>query len=773
MRNNKVSCIFLAISAALSAQTLAANSVYVSSFTHSASSNNIHTALMLEAGSHFQVAKAINLNKSTTKQRLQQYFFDIPVFGHTISANVSSMGVYSSLKGKLLSNIAKPSAFTTPTITPSEALSASKAKQEDKDVQSHNEQANLWVYLDDALQTRLVYITSYVQYGEQPTRPFTLIDAHSGEILKRWEGLTFAAIGTGPGGNSKTGQYEYGIDFDFLDVTTNNDTCIMDSPNVKTVNLNHRESGNNAFEYTCPRNTIKSVNGAFSPLNDAHFFGNVIYNMYSEWYNTAPLSFQLTMRVHYSKGFENAFWDGSAMTFGDGMTRFHPLVSLDVSAHEVSHGVTEQNSGLIYMNQSGGMNEAFSDMAGEAAEFYMHGSNDWQVGADIFKGDGALRYMNEPTLDGRSIDNPDDYFDGINVHYSSGIFNQAFYTLATTPNWDTRKAFEVMLLANQIYWTADSHFWDGACGVKNAAFDLGYNAEDIINAFHAVGVEACVEPEPLPIPEPIVLDNNTPIDVSAATGNQTYYTFNVDTELNDINIALSGGTGDADLYVKYGEAPTFNRFDCRPYLAGNDEACSLPSSAAGVYWVMVHAWSAYDDARLIASAEALTPNELPVADFTAEFSHGLANFNSTSVDNDGTIDTWYWDFGDGSQAQGEHVTHQYTNSGEYAVTLSVQDNQDGTGLKAQYFVVEASNDNFPLIIKAVNQSRQGSARVSLDWNNLDDNAFLIYRDGIQIGSANNSQFIDRFNTNAVSEVTYQVCTSAGICSTQQVVNFEN
>ncbi|MEH6824032.1 MAG: M4 family metallopeptidase [Motiliproteus sp.] len=76
------------------------------------------------------------------------------------------------------------------------------------------------------------------------------------------------------------------------------------------------------------------------------------------------------------------------MTFGDGASIFYPLVSLDVSAHEVSHGFTEQNSNLIYSSQSGGINEAFSDMAGEAAENFMHRENDFLVGADIFKATG-------------------------------------------------------------------------------------------------------------------------------------------------------------------------------------------------------------------------------------------------------------------------------------------------------------------------------------------------------------------------------------------------
>ena len=139
----------------------------------------------------------------------------------------------------------------------------------------------------------------------------------------------------------------------------------MTSPNVDTLNMNHATTGGAIHQFTCPENTVKEINGAYSPLNDAHYFGNVVFDMYRNWYNTAPLTFKLKMRVHYSRNYENAFWDGSQMTFGDGATTFYPLVSLDVAAHEVSHGFTEQNSGLVYSGQSGGINEAFSDMAGK------------------------------------------------------------------------------------------------------------------------------------------------------------------------------------------------------------------------------------------------------------------------------------------------------------------------------------------------------------------------------------------------------------------------
>ena len=107
---------------------------------------------------------------------------------------------------------------------------------------------------------------------------------------------------------------------------------------------------------------------------------------------------------------------------------------------------------------SGGMNEAFSDMAGEAAESFMKKSNDFMVGADIFKKNGALRYMFNPPKDGRSIDHASKYNSNMGVHYSSGVFNKAFYLLATTSGWDVRKAFHVSS-SSFLVWGMTVHSW--------------------------------------------------------------------------------------------------------------------------------------------------------------------------------------------------------------------------------------------------------------------------------------------------------------------------
>lgn len=773
-KNIKLSLIGVAVSSLLHAQASAAESVNVSNIENIKASNNINSMLNLEKATEFKVSKQVKLNNGKVKQRLQQYYHGIPVYGFNVSASQSAMGFYTELSGNVLKSIDKPKEFVTASITAEQALQLSM-KSDSKGFNAssvENQKSQLFVYLDKQNEAQLIYLTSYVIYGENPTRPFSIVDAHTGVILERWEGLAHAEIGTGPGGNEKAGQYEYGTDFDKLDVTVNGDNCSMNSANVKTVNLDGGTSGSSAFEYVCPRNTVKEINGAYSPLNDAHYFGNVIYNMYQDWYNTAPLSFQLTMRVHYGSNYENAFWDGSAMTFGDGKDYFYPLVSLDVSAHEVSHGFTEQNSGLIYANRSGGMNEAFSDMAGEAAEAYMHGTNDWMVGADIFKADGALRYMDDPTKDGSSIGHASDYYDGIDVHYSSGVFNKAFYLLATTEGWDTKKAFHAFVVANQVYWTPNSKFWDGACGVKSAANDLGYSTDDVVTAFAAVGVTPCTEPEPEPIPEPTVLVNGQAIDIEGNTGSKQYYTLEVPAGASELNFSMSGGQGDADLYVRYDRPPTTGEYDCRPYEAGNEEACSYDTAQEGTYFVMVAGYSSYDGVSLQGGYQGdELPNEAPTASFTSSVTGYNASFTSTSTDPDGDVVTSAWDFGDGSTGTGATATHEYAEAGTYSVVLTVTDNDGAQSSATQSVEVLEAGDGFPLIVKKAVKSAKGKVRVILKWSETTNSHFIILRDGVEIGTTERRRFRDSFKDIDADNLKYQICDADGGCSVTKTVTF--
>ncbi|TQV74937.1 peptidase [Aliikangiella marina] len=556
----------------------------------------------------------------STTIRYTQTYKGLPIIGDDVVISRHSNGDFKRAHGAVVSGISQDLKSVTPKVTLNAAVTQAKAFDFEPVVISkglsvkpvkpryENEKSRLAIWIDQNDKARLVYEITYVRYGAKPSRPYKLIDAHTGQILLSFDNLQ-TADAQGPGGNQKTGQYYYGTDFGNLNVSQSGNTCTMNNSNVRTVNLNGGTSGSSAFSFTCPENTVKQINGAYSPLNDAHFFGSVIFNMYSDWVGTAPLTSQLIMRVHYGNNYENAFWNGSAMTFGDGANTFYPLVSLDVSSHEVSHGFTEQNSGLIYSGKSGGLNEAFSDIAGEAAEAYMTGTNDWLVGAQIFKASGALRYMNNPPQDGKSIDQQSDFTSGMNVHYSSGVYNKAFYLLATSPGWTTQQAFQVYARANRLYWTASINWDQAGNGVLDSACDLGFNTDDVQASLVAVGVNSSLSsgsscgttPPPPPPPGGDSLTNGVPVTgLGASRGEDIVYTMDVPAGATNISFSISGGSGDADLYTRFGAAPTDSTYDCRPYRNGNSETCT-GSQSGGTYYVRVKAYSTFSGVTLTGS----------------------------------------------------------------------------------------------------------------------------------------------------------------------------
>ncbi|MEV6761541.1 M4 family metallopeptidase [Streptomyces sp. NPDC051105] len=144
-------------------------------------------------------------------------------------------------------------------------------------------------------------------------------------------------------------------------------------------------------------------------------------------------------RVHYGNSYNNAFWDDSCfcMTYGDGDgTTFGPLVALDVAGHEMTHGVTSKTAALTYSGESGGLNEATSDILGTLVEWYANNPSDpgdYLIGEEIVRsgfGKAALRFMDQPSKDGNSADYWSSSVGNLDVHYSSGVANHFAYLLA-------------------------------------------------------------------------------------------------------------------------------------------------------------------------------------------------------------------------------------------------------------------------------------------------------------------------------------------------------
>ena len=451
-----------------------------------------------------------NIDKMGNKHtRFRPTFKNIPIFGMQVITHEDKNSEFKRINGSYAQDIEMDipgNKSLNPYLSMNEVMdylvseTAANMNKIQDEIIVENQNIELVIYIDDSNKSHLAYHANFFADGKfsaSPTRPYFIVDADTGEILKKWEGLANAEVGTGPGGTLKNGPYEYGTDYGNLDVDVDGSTYTMENADVKTVDLNHLNStaSTTPYSYTGPRNTHESINGGYCPLNDAHYFGNVTNEMYNDYCGVDPLPFQIVLKVHYSQYVDNAGWTGSYSVFGDGYTIFYPLsAATDVVAHEISHGFTEYNSGLIYANQSGGMNESFSDIAGEAAEYYLEGSADFEVGAAVYKAPGeALRYMYNPPLDGVSIDDVDDYSPGMNPHYSSGLFNKAFYTLATTGGWNVQDAFEVFAHANQNYWEEDSTFLEGACGVIASADDLSYDSDEVDYAFDTVDIHCCEE----------------------------------------------------------------------------------------------------------------------------------------------------------------------------------------------------------------------------------------------------------------------------------------
>jgi len=478
-----------------------------------------------------QISEATDFNQ-TKHQRFVQTFEGIPVWGgHVIvhtplktnSLVKSKRSIKPSISGSIYEGLDKDLAEASLHFARiSDASYIENTIKNFKKAKGSNFTINKTkieeiIYIDAEDKAHHAKVVSFVA---KPTKgmikkPTFVVDAVTQEVYQEWDDIqTISNISAGGnGGNSKVGRISFdGLTGAFPKLTMQrdeNNTCYLKNDEVTIKDV---RKGDMVSSFSCEKvdkehgyiywnGDFNGVNGAYSPDNDALYVGKVIKGMYQDWYGISVLTenkrpMMLNMRVH--EDMENAYWDGEQMTFGDGGDMFYPLVSLGIGAHEVSHGFTQQHSGLKYFGQSGGLNESFSDMAAAAAEYYLYGRNGWDVGAEITKADDlALRYMDEPTKDcGRrspglrcSISNVSDYHVGLNVHFSSGVFNKAFYLLSTSEGWNTKKAFDVMVQANRFYWSGLSSFSSAACGVVKSANDFGYPLSDVANAFKAVGID--------------------------------------------------------------------------------------------------------------------------------------------------------------------------------------------------------------------------------------------------------------------------------------------
>ena len=121
------------------------------------------------------------------------------------------------------------------------------------------------------------------------------------------------------------------------------------------------------------------------------------------------------------------------------------------------------------------------------------------------------------------------------------------------------------------------------------------------------------DPDPV---DPIQLQNGVAVSASGASQSQTFYTLEVPAGATNLTFATAGGSGDVDLYVKAGSAPTTASYDCRPYLNGNNETCNIANIQSGTYHVLLVGYTQYSGATLTGSYTSGGGNQAPIANFT-------------------------------------------------------------------------------------------------------------------------------------------------------------
>lgn len=353
-------------------------------------------------------------------------------------------------------------------------------------------------------------------YAHQPvSRSEVYVDANTGEIVNENEIIHEAdAVGTAETAYSGTQTItadSFGGGYRLRESGRGN--------GINTFDMNEGTTYGAAVDFTDADNYWNNVNAQQDEVaTDAHWGAEMTYDYLLNEHGRNSIDgagFTLNSYVHYDNGFANAFWDGSRMTYGDGGGGWNPLTALDIAGHEIGHGLCTFTADLVYQDESGALNESFSDIWGACIEEYARPSNwNWLIGEDI---GSALRSMSNPNAGG----DPDTYFgtnwaplggpDNGGVHTNSGVQNFWFYLMTdggsgTNDNGDaysvTAQGFtissQIAFRNLTVYLTDNSEFADARFYAIQSAIDLfggcSPEVEATTDAWYAVGVGAAYNP---------------------------------------------------------------------------------------------------------------------------------------------------------------------------------------------------------------------------------------------------------------------------------------
>ncbi|MFI8195686.1 M4 family metallopeptidase [Streptomyces sp. NPDC085942] len=479
----------------------------------------------------------------TTHTRYERTLGGLPVLGGDLVVKESPAGrtegvsKASKATGAQLKAVGL-TADVAPAAAEKQALGAAKAEGSTAKKAAQAPRKVVWL---GGGSPQLAYetVVGGLQHDGTPNELHVLTDATSGEKLYEWQ-----AVHNGTGNTQYNGQVTLGTapSYTLTDTTRGNH---------KTYNLNRGSSGTGTL-FSGP----DDVWGDGTPQNaetagaDAHYGAAETWDYYKNVHGRNGIrgdGVGAYSRVHYGNNYVNAFWQDSCfcMTYGDGDGNVKPLTSLDVAAHEMTHGLTSVTAKLVYSGESGGLNEATSDIFAAGVEFYSNTTadpGDYLVGEKIdIRGNGTpLRYMDKPSKDGSSKDAWYSGIGNVDVHYSSGPANHWFYLLSEgsgvktvngvtydSPTSDNLpvtgigrdKALQIWFKALTTKFTSTTNYAAARTGTLAVAGELyGTTSPEYAAVAHAwAGVNVGARPGGgNPDPGGKVFENNTPVTIPDA-----------------------------------------------------------------------------------------------------------------------------------------------------------------------------------------------------------------------------------------------------------------
>ncbi|MGW1753280.1 M4 family metallopeptidase [Streptomyces mirabilis] len=480
--------------------------------------------LGLGAKEKLVVKDVVKDQDGTLHTRYERTYAGLPVLGgdvivHTPPASLAAGTVSSTFDNKRTIKVASTTATFTKSAAASKALKAAKSLAAEKPT-TDSARKVIWA---GSGTPKLAWETVIggLQDDGTPSQLHVITDATSGQELYRYQGIKTGTGNTQYSGTVTLNTTLSGSTYQLYDTTRGGH---------KTYSLNNGTSGTGTL-MTDADDTWGTGSGSNTQTAgaDAAYGAQETWDFYKNTFGRSGIKndgVAAYSRVHYSTAYVNAFWDDDCfcMTYGDGTSSTHALTSLDVAGHEMSHGVTSNTAGLDYSGESGGLNEATSDIFGTGVEFYAGNSSDvgdYLIGEKIdINGDGTpLRYMDEPDKDGGSADSWYSGVGNLDVHYSSGPANHMFYLLSegsgtkvingvtyNSPTSDgvavagigRAAALQIWYKALTTYMTSSTNYAGARTAALNAATAL-YGASStqyagVANAFAGINVGSHVTP---------------------------------------------------------------------------------------------------------------------------------------------------------------------------------------------------------------------------------------------------------------------------------------